>query len=218
VLEKGRTMGTDDAIDVWLSIGSTYAYLTVMRLADVERAAGVRFRWRPFNVRAIMRDMDNIPFATKPVKAAYMWRDIQRRAAMYGFPARVPAPYPLQAFDVANRVAVLGAQEGWCADYARATYRRWFQQGLAAGSEPNLSQSLREIGQDPQRVITQAAGDAIGQAYDAATEAARGLGIFGVPTFVVRGELFWGDDRLDDAISWHRYGQLWALPATGPGA
>ena len=59
-------------MDFWVSIGSTYSYLSVMRLADVAASTGLAFRWRPFNVRAIMREMDNIPFANKPLKAAYM--------------------------------------------------------------------------------------------------------------------------------------------------
>ena len=195
-------------IEFWFSVGSTYTYLSVMRLAEVERVSGIPFVWRPFSVRQIMIEMDNIPFRTKPVKAAYMWRDIERRAAIYGLSARVPAPYPLQEWDTANRVAVLGAEEGWVADYARATYRRWFEEGQEPGIEPNLSDSLREIGQDPARVLERAAGPEIGAAYEAATERARKLGIFGSPTFVLGNELFWGDDRLDDAIAWHRQGAL----------
>jgi 2-hydroxychromene-2-carboxylate isomerase len=155
-----------------------------------------------------MIEMDNIPFRTKPVKAAYMWRDIQRRAEMHGLPARVPAPYPLAQWDDANRVAVLGAAEGWVADYARVTYRRWFQDGLEPGSEPNLSDSLHEIGHDPSRVTALGATPEIAAAYEAATDTARKLGIFGSPTFAVDRELFWGDDRLDDAIAWHSRGTL----------
>lgn len=195
-------------IDFWFSVGSTYTYLSVMRLAEVERASGITFRWRPFSVRQIMVEMDNIPFRTKPLKMAYMWRDIERRAGMYGLSVRLPAPYPLAEWDVANRVAAVGAAEGWVAAYARATFRRWFQDGLEPGSEPNLSDSLHEIGQDPDRVVTRAAGAEIGTVYERATAEARALGIFGSPTFVVDGELFWGDDRLDDAIAWHRRGTL----------
>ena len=90
------------------------------------------------------------------------------------------------------------------ADYARATYRRWFEQGLEPGSEPNLSDSLREIGQEPARALERAAGAETGEAYEVATDEARQLGIFGSPTFVVGRELFWGDDRLDDAVAWYR--------------
>ena len=195
-------------IDFWFSIGSTYTYLSVMRLDEVARETGIAFRWRPFSVRQIMIEMNNIPFRTKPVKSAYMWRDVERRAAMYGLKCHAPAPYPLTDWDAANRVAVLAAAEGWVAPYARAAYRRWFGEGLEPGIEPNLSQSIRESGEDPARVIARAAGEDIGDAYEKATAEARALGIFGVPTFVVGKELFWGDDRLDDAISWRRQSSL----------
>ena len=67
--------------------------------------------------------------------------------------SRASAPYPLKNSDLANRVAVVGAREGWCADYVRATYRRWFVEHQECGTEPNLSDSLREIGEDPRRVL-----------------------------------------------------------------
>lgn len=195
---------TDSSIDFWFSIGSTYSYLTIMRLKEVEKQAGIPFEWRPFSVRKIMVEQNNIPFAEKPVKAAYMWRDIERRAETYGLPVRVPAPYPLREFDLANKVAIVGRAEGWCEDYVIATYKRWFQQGQPAGSEPNLSDSLSEIGQEPQRVIAEAEKAATEEAYFAATDEARELGVFGAPTFVVGREIFWGDDRLEDAIDWFR--------------
>jgi 2-hydroxychromene-2-carboxylate isomerase len=201
-------MARQAAIDFWLSVGSTYTYFSVMRLREVEDRTGIGFNWRPFNVRAIMLEQNNRPFVGKPVKTAYMWRDIERRAVRYGLPVRVPAPYPLQEFERANRIAIVGEQEGWCADYARATYRRWFQDGLEAGIEPNLSESLREIGQDPTRVIARAESDEIAAALQKATEEAKSLGVFGSPSFVVGRELFWGDDRLDDAIAWYRSGTL----------
>ena len=78
-------------IDFWFSIGSTYSYLTVMRLAGVERDTGVAFDWHPFSVRVIMREMNNLPFADKPAKSRYMWRDIARRARKYGLEARLAA-------------------------------------------------------------------------------------------------------------------------------
>ena len=204
----GRTMSARNTIDFWFTVGSTYTYLTVSRLHNVEATAGVRFRWRPFNARAIMQEMNNIPFATKPIKLAYMWRDVERRASKYGLPINVPAPYPLKNFDLASRVAVLGEIEGWCPDYVRASYRRWFVEGKEVGTDPNLHESLTEIGQDPERVIETANADPVGRAYDDNTREAKRLNIFGAPTFVARGELFWGDDRLDDAIDWHTSGML----------
>jgi 2-hydroxychromene-2-carboxylate isomerase len=200
-------MSQSKPIDLWFSIGSLYTYLTVMRVDRIEDVSDVRFTWRPFSVRAIMIEMDNRPMS-KPRKLEYMWRDLMRRAEMYGFPLNGRPPYPLKNFDLANRIATVGAHEGWCPDYVRATYRRWFDDHQEAGAEPNVSDSLAEIGQDPQRVLALAQSDDTGHAYDEATEEARQLGIFGAPTFVTRGEIFWGDDRLEDAIRWHRAGSL----------
>jgi len=195
-------------IDFWFSIGSTYTCLTVARLPAYARAHGLTFNWRPFNVRTILVEQNNIPFAGKPVKAAYMWRDIERRAEKYGLKVSVPAPYPLENLPLANQVALLGMQEGWGQEYVIATYRRWFQDGQPAGSEPNLSESLREIGQDPARMIDAATSPAIEAALATETEVAKNLGVFGAPSFVVGDEVFWGDDRLDDAVSWARSGRV----------
>jgi len=190
-------------IEFWFSIGSTYTYLSVTRLKEVEQKFEVKFSWQPFSVRKIMLEMDNVPFPpTKQVKADYMWRDIERRAQGYGFEAKVPAPYPLKEFDLANKIAVIGMQEGWCSDYVIATYRRWFVAGLEPGREPNVSESLREINQDPERVLELAADETIAKAYLSQTEQAQSKNIFGSPSFIVDGELFWGDDRLEDAVNW----------------
>jgi len=198
----------DAAIDFWFSTGSTYTYLTVARLPALAATEGVRFNWRPFSVRAIMREQNNIPFAGKPVKTAYMWRDIERRAAMYGLKAKVPVPYPLKEFDLAHKLAILGLAEGWGIAYLQASYRRWFVDGQEPGLEPNLSASLAEAGKDAARCVERAGGDDIAERYDAATQEAKQLGIFGSPTFAVQGELFWGDDRLADALTWFRHGRL----------
>lgn len=194
-------------LDFWLSIGSTYSYLSVMRIVPLAEAAGLSLRWRPFNLRHVMIEQNNIPFKDKPVKAAYMWRDIERRAAGYGLAPRIPAPYPLAGLVLANQVAILGTEEGWVADDMRATYRRWFEAGQPAGEAPNLQDSLTEIGQDPARVLAEAQTPRIETALAEATEEAMALGVFGAPSFVVGDEVFWGDDRLDDALSWARKGQ-----------
>jgi 2-hydroxychromene-2-carboxylate isomerase len=195
-------------IDFWFSIGSTYTYLTVSRLEEVSATEGIHFNWRPFSVRAIMREQNNVPFATKPVKMGYMWRDIERRAAMYGLRVNVPAPYPLKEFDLANRLALLGLAEGWGKSFILASYRRWFVEGQEPGLEPNLSASLAEVDRETVRTVERASGGDVVETYEAATAEARKLGIFGSPTFAVGGELFWGDDRLDDAMTWCKKGSL----------
>ena len=162
-----------DAIDFWFSVGSTYTYLTASRLEKTAAAENVRFNWRVFSVRTIMREQNNSPFVGKPVKTAYMWRDIERRAAMYGLPVKVPAPYPVKDLDLACRIAVLGIAEGWGPKYIAASYRRWFVDGNEPGIEPNLSASLAEVGQQAARVVERSGGDDVIETYEANTDEAR---------------------------------------------
>jgi 2-hydroxychromene-2-carboxylate isomerase len=195
-------------LDFWVSIGSTYTYLAVMRAEEAAATAGVALRWRIFSVRQIMIEQNNIAFRGKPVKAAYMWRDIARRAAMRGLAPKLPAPYPLEEFDLANQVAVLGLERGWGRDYIRAAYRLWFEKGMRAGEGANLAAALGGLGLDPETVTAEARGDAVRAAYLAATGEAKRIGVFGAPSFVAGDEVFWGDDRLEDALSWARYGAV----------
>ena len=188
-------------IDFWFTMGSTYSFLSVMRLEELARSTGIPFHWRPFHLLIILQEMSHVPFADKPAKLAYMWKDIERRAAKYDIPVHVPAPYPARQSIRANLVALVGMREGWGPNFTRAAYRRWFQLGQETGSEPNVSDSLREIGEDPCRVLRLAEADDTVAALKAETDEARALGIFGSPTFSVGGELFWGDDRLDDAVA-----------------
>jgi 2-hydroxychromene-2-carboxylate isomerase len=193
----------EDHIDFWFSMGTTYSYLSVMRFAQLERSSGIQFRWRPFHLLIILQEMKHVPFADKPAKLAYMWRDIERRAAMYGIPVSLPAPYPAKNSIAANLVAIRGMREGWGVDFVRAAYQRWFQFGQETGDEPNLSDSLRDIGENPETALALANSAETKAILMAETAVARSLGIFDSPTFVVGGELFWGDDRLGDAINWY---------------
>jgi len=118
-------------IDFWFSIGSTYSYLTVSRIDALADTRGHQVVWRPFNVRQVFQALGYTPFADKPNKLAYMWRDLERRAQKLGVEwSRIP-PYPLPELERANRLAVLGAREGWAPAYVRAAYERWFQIGRA---------------------------------------------------------------------------------------
>ena len=192
-------------IDFYFSIGSTYTYLTITRILDVEKKHDVKFNWKPFSVRAIMKEMNNIPFPKEKVnKVNYMWRDIERRAKGYGFFAKTPVPYPLTQFDLANKLAILGLEEGWGIDYVRLTYKRWFQEGKEPAVDPNISEICNELKIDKNKVIKKTNSDKIEKEYLANTESARKNKIFGSPSFIVGNEIFWGDDRMEDAITWSK--------------
>lgn len=195
-------------IDCWITLGSTYSYLTVARLAEVTKASGVEVRLRPFHLLQIFKEANYFPFPPDAPKTRYMWQDLARRAELYAIPLKLPAPYPASQSIVANKIATLGLREGWGYDFMRAAYRNWLVGGKETGSEPNVTDSLTEIGQDPDRVLPLANGPEIEGLLLAETRAAKAAGIFGSPTFSVADQLFWGDDRLEDAIRWAKFGTL----------
>ena len=192
-------------IDFYFSIGSTYTYLSVTRINDVEKQHGVKFNWKPFSVRAIMKEMNNIPFPKDKInKVNYMWRDIERRAEGYGFFAKTPVPYPLSEFDLANQIAILGLEMGWGIDYIRLTYKKWFQEGKEPAIDPSISEICKELKLNKDEIISEAKSNRIESEYQKNTELARNNKIFGSPSFIVRNEIFWGDDRMEDAIKWFK--------------
>ena len=192
------------SLDFFFFIGSTYTYLAVSRVESVASQEGVVLRWRPFNVRDIMVEQNNRPFVGKPVKLQYMWRDVERRAGRYGIPFKSIPDYPVDPDGLANRVAIIAAAEGWCPEYVKATYEAWFLENKAPGNDSHMRFMLSQLGKDPDRVLPHANSQAVRSALDAATDRARQLGIFGSPTFVCGTEIFWGDDRFEDAIEWAR--------------
>ena len=189
-------------LDFFLSLVSTYTYLSVNRANELAAREGVKLNWRPFNVRAIMVEQNNRPFVGKPAKLKYMWRDLERRAMRHGIPYKSIPPYPVDPDLLNNRVASLASLEGWCPEYAKAAYEDWFLGGKPAGEIENVRAVLKRLGKDADATIARANSDEIRAQLDAETEAARRLGIFGSPTFACGDEIFWGDDRLEDAIDW----------------
>ncbi len=187
-------------MEIWLEYASTYSYLTVSRVGELARKHGVALDWQPFFLPPV-RDHHSLgfPFPEASAKTAYMWRDLERRARRYGLPYRRPEQYPVNSLQTI-RVALLGAREGWCQAFTEEAFRLHWTQGTLIGTDENLQAALRAAGQDAARVIPAAASPENKEALKAQTPRALERGIFGAPSFVVRGELFWGDDRLEDAM------------------
>ena len=189
-------------LDFFFFIGSTYTYLTINRIEALAAKEAVNIRWRPFNARALMIEQNNRPFVGKPIKLQYMWRDLERRAHQYGISFLSKPPYPVDLNDQAGRVAGIAAQQGWCAEFTKAIYQYWFLEASDPGDSNLLSKVLNKLGKDSEEILKMANSDKGEALYQSETDTARELGLFGSPSFVVSGEVFWGDDRLEDAISW----------------
>lgn len=194
-------MARSAELDFFYFFGSAYAYLSVMRISALAQRSGVKVNWRPFSVRALMIEQKNMIREQKQ-KMAYTWRDVRRRAARHDIPFPQPPIWPTDPDQLANRVGTVAMVEGWCEPYTLASFRAWVAGGEPLGEPAALRSLLTALGRDADAVIERANSEEIRSRYDAETDAARRLGAFGSPTFAVGGEIFWGDDRLEEAIEW----------------
>ena len=143
-------------LDFFLFLGSTYTYLAVNRAEELTARENITLRWRPFSVRSIMFEQNNRPFVGKPVKLAYMWRDLERRAQRHGIAFESAPIYPIDADELANRTATVAAQEGWCPEFAKAAYAKWFIENKDPGKVEHLTEVLEKLGKDAGDVLRRA--------------------------------------------------------------
>lgn len=193
--------------EFWFEFGSTYSYLSTLRIEDVAGAAGVPVSWRPFLLAPIFKEQgwDDSPFNVYPAKGRYMWRDMERLCAKYGIPFTKPSRFPRNGL-LAARVACLAnaASEYWLPGFARAVFRANFAEDREIGDAAEIRSILDSLGQPGTELTEQAQAPENKQRLRDQTRRAAELGIFGAPSFVVGGELFWGNDRLEDALLWQR--------------
>lgn len=148
---------------------------------------------------------DDSPFNVYPAKGRYMWRDMERLCAKYGIPFARPSRFPRDGL-LAARVALLAStkSEPWLPDFVRAVFRANFAEDREIGDAAEVRSILDELGQPGAELVEQAQTPENKQRLREHTQRAVELGIFGAPSFVTSGELFWGNDRLEDALTWHR--------------
>jgi 2-hydroxychromene-2-carboxylate isomerase len=191
-------------LDFWYELASTYSYLAAMRIEPMAKAAGVELRWRPFLLGPIFKaqGFETSPFNLYPLKGKYMLRDMARwsevlRLAKFVLPKTFPA-HPLAA----SRVA-LALDDAARPDFTRAVYRAEFSEGKDIADPATLDEVLKRLGHDPAATIAKSGEQAVKDRLRADTDEAAKLGIFGAPDFVTEdGELFWGNDRLEQALAW----------------
>lgn len=188
----------------WFEFASTYSHLTAQRIEALAAAHGVAIDWRPFLLGPIFKAQgwSTSPFNLYPAKGRYMVRDIERIAAARGLAFRMPDPFPQNGL-AAARLATVGVREGWVAPFVRAVYTAEFAEGRDISKDEVLDEILVRLGLDAVTCRAAAASEDVRATLRRSTEEAIARGIFGSPSFICGdGELFWGDDRLDQALAW----------------
>jgi len=191
-------------LDFWYEFASTYSYPAAMRIEMAAKKAGVAVSWRPFLLGPILKaqGLDNSPFEVFPLKGAYMWRDVERVCSGQGLAFRRPDPFP-QSGLLAARVALTASVAPVRPAFSRKVYQAQFAEGRPIAEEETISDILTALKLDAQAILHDARSQMVKERLRAETAEAMRLHLFGAPSFVTRrGELFWGNDRLDAALAW----------------
>lgn len=188
----------------WYDFASPYSYLSAMRIDGLASSAGVETEWRPFLLGPIFksRGWDTSPFNIYEAKGKYMWRDIERLSAKYGIPFRMPSEFPRNGV-LASRVALASESLEWRSRFSKLVFTANFTEDRDISDEAVIVSILGSLGEEPVSIIRSALSEENKGRLRRATEDAIGRGIFGAPSFVAGDELFWGNDRLEDALDWN---------------
>ena len=192
-------------MEFWFEFASTYSYLSVMRIEALAAEQGIPVKWQPFLLGPIFKTQgwDTSPFNLYPAKGRYMWRDMERQTEKFGLPFQRPSEFPRNGL-LAARIALLGGEQSWGPAFVKAVYARNFAQNLPIDDAAALLPVLQQLQLDADAILEQAQSATNKQRLKEQTERAQALGIFGAPSFVVGDELFWGNDRLEDALTHYR--------------
>ena len=191
-------------IEFWFEFASTYSYPAAMRIEALASKAGHTVEWTPFLLGPLFHAQQGLtdsPFNAVPVKGRYMWRDLARVCANEGLPLQTPAAFPQNGL-LAARCTLALAKEARAA-FVKAVYTENFARGELISEPDVIARCLESAGQDSGAVLARSGTDEIKAELKANTEEAIRRGVFGSPTFFAGdGEMFWGNDRLEDAIAW----------------
>lgn len=191
------------SVDFWFEFASTYSFLAAERIGGLARERDVAVRWRPFLLGPIFKAQGwtTSPFLVHEAKGRYMWRDLERWCDRLGLPFVRPAVFPQNGLHAA-RVALALPGDARPA-FARAVFRAEYCSGLDIADPAVVEDCLRQTGADLEPALSAATTPLVKDLLRRETEEAIRLGIFGAPALVTPdGELFWGNDRLEEALDW----------------
>jgi 2-hydroxychromene-2-carboxylate isomerase len=203
---------TRRTLEFWFDFASTYSYLTAMRIEAVTGRAGIEIAWKPFLLGPIFaaQGWTSSPFNLYPAKGRYMVRDIERIAEARGLAFKMPEPFPQNGL-MAARLALVGLEsvrpdQAWGARFITEVFRQEFAYGRSISETNVIGACLKAVETPVDNAVTRSTSPEVKSQLKSNTEAAQAHGIFGAPTLrTLDGELFWGDDRLEQAVAWAQH-------------
>lgn len=191
--------------EFWFEFASTYSYLSVCRIEELTTSEGIDVQWKPFLLGPTFsaQGWNTSPFNIYAAKGKYMWRDIERLCEKYVIAFNKPSEFPRNGI-LAARVALAFEGESWVPEFTKKVFIANFAEDREIADQDVIASILKSMDLDPaviiERAITQENKDALRAQSQLSVE----KGIFGAPTFVIGEEIFWGNDRLKDAIQYYK--------------
>jgi 2-hydroxychromene-2-carboxylate isomerase len=185
----------------YYDLGSPYAYLSAERISGLFNEAGLEQpEWQPILLGGLFRHFDRGSWALTEARAEGI-AEVERRAAEQGLPPIVwPDPWPGEMLH-AMRVATFAKQTGRTIAFSLAAFRQQFAAGKDLTDPDNVMIAAAACELHPRALASAVKTSIVKDALREATDAAVAAGVFGVPSVRVGEEVFWGDDRLEDAVA-----------------
>jgi len=190
-------------IEFWFDFGSTYSYPAAMRIETLAAIQNVKVLWRPFVLGALFKEQgwSDSPFNLYPAMGKYMWRDMQRTCLDLTIPFQIPRVFPRNGL-LASRIICSYSSESWIAEFSRLVFKANFVLDQDIADPLIISNCLNKLSLNAEMLIKQATSSEAKQKLIDQTEQAKIKDIFGAPSFIIGDELFWGNDRLEQAFSY----------------
>jgi len=182
-------------LDFYYDIASPYSYLAAARIDDLAQESGVHVQWKPFLLGGVFRAVGNTMPAAVPARGRYLARDLLRWAEKHAIPFNFSSSFPHNSL-VAMR-ALTAAPPDQIRPLSQALFRAAWVEDLDV-SDPTVVGTV--LGEHGGTLLEAAQDPAVKEQLKVLTQAAIDAGAFGAPSFVVGGELYWGNDRLAMAV------------------
>ncbi|MGO4761645.1 2-hydroxychromene-2-carboxylate isomerase [Cupriavidus sp. 2KB_3] len=184
-------------VEFFFDFGSPYSYLAYKELPRVAARTGATIVWRPMLLGGVFKATGNHSPADIPLKSQWSKTDTERWARRYDVPFRHNPHFPV------NTLALMRGAIGYqrqgadaFARYVEAIFRAMWEDGRNLNDPQEIGKVLVEAGMDPRQALAMLDDPEVKAELKRVTEEAVARGIFGAPSFIVDGELFWGNDRL----------------------
>jgi 2-hydroxychromene-2-carboxylate isomerase len=187
----------------YYDFSSPYSYLAAERISGVfAEAEAEQPEWQPISFGHVIQAIGKTPWSMQPngPNPADL-EEIQRRAAQRGLPeVRYPPGWPVENYSLTPiRAATYAKESGRVVSFSLAAFRQAFAAGRDLSDPDNVLLAAAACELHPKAVLKGIETKSVKDRLKSATEEALERGVTGIPTIAVGDELFWGDDRLEEA-------------------